>query len=801
MRFLKLGLVALAAATSLGGAAQAAFVTIGTATENRIQTDTRWTRDNVYILSRVMIVDNGAVLTIEPGTIIRAVTSNMSGYNSEPGALLVARGGKIVANGTADDVIVMTSIDDPNVLGGLNTVPDTFVAQGVTSVTVEANRWVTFATGTPGTFTAEVSADVPALNDTVILGTAVAPLTAGTTYHVVNPNPGSRTFQLAATSGGTALNITATSGNTRITTVNGVALTEDINENRLDGPFPMVSGTPLTFAGTTTLPGGIVSATATYFVVSPATFGGRNKFSVATTVGGPAIDITSAGSGVKVSAAAAFTLKGAGRSVLVTENDYTADGPEGDNAFSKASRWGGVVICGNARVAQGTSSTDTTPADGIWDSHDTSIVQATAQNNGTGTDFVEGLSDASGSDLLNSTLAIYGGTNDNDNSGVMRFVSMRYGGFVVGAAAAGNEINGLTVCGAGTGTTLEFLEVFQNRDDGFEWFGGKHDTRFLFSISNQDDSFDGDEGYRGKAQFWTAIQGTQNASPAASLRSGYFFNEPIGQDETASDYRYDRLLEWDGGEANDGDRLPLTDLDVYNATLLAGATQKRGIIARLEAQIGVYNSIIENATAMSEANQSATLGTHTSLLTVSNIHSFNTTTTGAAELGTVTSSTVTVLSQIAPTFAEETASQIASAWSNTGSDLYTKNGLDPRLAAGAAARSEDGTQFGAGMVVAGYAGSMLDNNQLAGWSILEALEVLPTTNVARPVLTINVTGANPVISFPSAGAAIKYVFEKSTDGRNWTVLTPTPVTNPTTVSHTDTTTTTGTIVHYRAYAL
>ncbi|MDQ7051624.1 MAG: hypothetical protein Q9P14_01515 [candidate division KSB1 bacterium] len=62
---------------------------------------------------------------------------------------------------------------------------------------------------------------------------------------------------------------------------------------------------------------------------------------------------------------------------------------------------------------------------------------------------------------------LYGGNDDDDNSGVFRYVSIRYGGTDIGA---GNEINGLTLGGVGRGTVIEFVEVFNNKDDGFEFF-------------------------------------------------------------------------------------------------------------------------------------------------------------------------------------------------------------------------------------------------------------------------------------------------------------------------------------------
>jgi hypothetical protein len=97
----------------------------------------------------------------------------------------------------------------------------------------------------------------------------------------------------------------------------------------------------------------------------------------------------------------------------------------------------------------------------------------------------------------------YGGDDDEDNSGVMRFVSIRFGGTNIGEA---NEINGLTMGAVGNKTTIEFIEVMNNADDGFEWFGGTVNCAYLVSAFNGDDAFDYDEGWRGRGQYWFAIQ-------------------------------------------------------------------------------------------------------------------------------------------------------------------------------------------------------------------------------------------------------------------------------------------------------
>lgn len=129
--------------------------------------------------------------------------------------------------------------------------------------------------------------------------------------------------------------------------------------------------------------------------------------------------------------------------------------------------WGGVILLGRARL-----------------------------NSTPGVTAIEGIP-------TTEPRGLYGGDDDEDSSGIMRYVSIRHGGTDIGA---GNEINGLTFGGVGSGTLVEFVEVFANNDDGYEFFGGKPRARYLVSAFNRDDAFDYDEGFRGLGQFWFAIQ-------------------------------------------------------------------------------------------------------------------------------------------------------------------------------------------------------------------------------------------------------------------------------------------------------
>jgi hypothetical protein len=161
--------------------------------------------------------------------------------------------------------------------------------------------------------------------------------------------------------------------------------------------------------------------------------------------------------------------------------------------------WGGLIVLGAARTNN--------PSEG-------------------GLRLIEGLNEIANPQIL----AEYGGSNDDDNSGVIRYVSIRHTGIAIGDVA-GNEIQGLTMGGVGRGTTVEYVESFASDDDGFEWFGGTVDGKYLVSAFNSDDAYDWDEGFRGRGQFWFAIQ----AQSAGGFGRGMELDGAIG-DETGTPF-------------------------------------------------------------------------------------------------------------------------------------------------------------------------------------------------------------------------------------------------------------------------
>jgi hypothetical protein len=168
---------------------------------------------------------------------------------------------------------------------------------------------------------------------------------------------------------------------------------------------------------------------------------------------------------------------------------------------------GGLVITrGSKIIASGTpelpivfTSNSPVPRSGDW----AGIVilgKATTNSafNGTaGVGEIEGgVNNADGDGL-------YGGTDDNDNSGVLKYVRIEYAGF---AFLPDKEINSLTMGGVGRGTTIDHVQTTYAKDDAFEWFGGTVDAKYLIAYKSQDDDFDTDNGFRGRIQFGLIIR-------------------------------------------------------------------------------------------------------------------------------------------------------------------------------------------------------------------------------------------------------------------------------------------------------
>ncbi|MEW5797633.1 MAG: T9SS type A sorting domain-containing protein [Bacteroidota bacterium] len=110
----------------------------------------------------------------------------------------------------------------------------------------------------------------------------------------------------------------------------------------------------------------------------------------------------------------------------------------------------------------------------------------------------------------------YGGgasPNDDDSSGVLRYVRIEYSGIPF---VPNSEINGLTSGGVGRKTVYEYIMITENGDDSFEWFGGTVNGKYLISNKPVDDDFDTDFGFRGKLQYIIALRNPSVADVSGS---------------------------------------------------------------------------------------------------------------------------------------------------------------------------------------------------------------------------------------------------------------------------------------------
>ncbi|WP_405384471.1 hypothetical protein [Maribacter sp. LLG6340-A2] len=103
----------------------------------------------------------------------------------------------------------------------------------------------------------------------------------------------------------------------------------------------------------------------------------------------------------------------------------------------------------------------------------------------------------------------YGGTDPADNSGSLKYISIRHGGITIGQD---NEINGLTLGGVGSGTVIENIEVVANQDDGIEWFGGTVNVSNAIVWSQGDDGFDTDQAWSGTLTNGLVVMGSESGS-------------------------------------------------------------------------------------------------------------------------------------------------------------------------------------------------------------------------------------------------------------------------------------------------
>ena len=132
------------------------------------------------------------------------------------------------------------------------------------------------------------------------------------------------------------------------------------------------------------------------------------------------------------------------------------------------------------------------------------------------TNFVNSCAGDSASAEGSGAIGYYGGNDPNDNSGVLRYVRVEFAGVTF---SPNNEANSFTFCGVGVGTTLEYLQAHRGSDDLFEFFGGNASPTHLVGTYGNDDGFDWQGGYNGRAQFVVIRQVTGDAGTERGIEA------------------------------------------------------------------------------------------------------------------------------------------------------------------------------------------------------------------------------------------------------------------------------------------
>ncbi len=377
-----------------------------------------------------------------------------------------------------------------------------------------------------------------------------------------------------------------------------------------------------------------------------------------------------------------------------TQTDIDGDGFIAEApGTSTAGRWGGVVILGSAPIVNNISGVDEGRIEGFQPAESNDV-------DGDGrADVIE-----------------YGGEDAADNSGVFQYVSIRHGGFVFSGA---NEINGLTLGGVGNGTTIDHIEVFANKDDGIEFFGGTVNTSHIVLAFNQDDGFDIDEGYSGTNQFWFGIQG------------------PFEIDGVTSGH--DNGGEWDGytGGNTGSDLTSGSAPIIYNATFIGSGTGalagndkgNNAIFIEDRFRGKIYNSVFDDF--QRDLIGSASDGPGTGL-------EFRFNTIGRFGGGAYTGTNASNLSFVSDAGAANTVFNAAGAPINGNSNggvnpmykEYTRDGsnellaIDPRPAAGSPLWVASSNLQSGAPVATTYRGAFGSENWAAGWTKLSFSGIL-----------------------------------------------------------------------------
>ena len=468
------------------------------------------TCDKIWQIDEKLYIGSGSTITIEPGTIIKGTSAGTNVAAAR--ALIIERGGKIIAPGTQDCPIIFTA--DSDVLDGALGVQNKGLWGGV-----------------------------------LICGKATNNLTLSANGPFI---PG-QTGKLAV--------------------ADGLGVLEGFATSIPQDQFGVATSTPSTiYTNSTSNPSTIPTGNYSFAVATGTNPSGE----VANTLGQTKITLAP---GTSVSN---YYFVGMGISGTGIPTGTTIAGISTSSPYSSSNQRITLSQNTDAIVSGNLTLTGTYPAvnpSGIY----YTVTALPSFASGTGPFATEG------STIVNYAAPYYAQTgsttafDDNDNSGVMTYVSIRHSGANL---LVGSEINGLTLASVGRGTKIEHIEIVSCADDNIEIFGGTVNLKYCTTMFGNDDMFDYDLGWKGKAQFLFGMKanqfttGTTSSNISADNDNGF---------EADSD---------DSQSYNSPRSIPV----IYNATLIGNdkialSSDNTGIAAIMAKENTggeIYNSLFAN---------------------------------------------------------------------------------------------------------------------------------------------------------------------------------------------------------------
>ena len=501
------------------------------------------TCDKIWQIDEKLYIGNGSTLIIEPGTVIKGTVTGVGQTVANARALIIERGGKIIAAGTEECPIIFTANAD--VLNGTSVTANDKGLWGGVLICGRATNNLSLALNGPFVpgqsgkmavanglgvlegFAASVPQDWFGAAQSSISGYTSATAPTGPTYTwspsaLIQNAVGTTTLKLTANNASIANGMTvtgtgiATSPATTVTAYNATTFVVTLS-----------AATTANMSGTYTFTDGTNTTTS----IAAANYGGlgSNQITLSAAPSWNIIGKTIAGTGIATSPVP--TITAISGSLITLSSALTANASGALTITGTYPNAGGTASYANV----GGSSTATGAA---------TIQGPVMFSNGTITgpgqlvDFSQPAPQAES-------------FNDDDNSGVMSHVSIRHAGANL---LVGSEINGLTLASVGRGTKIDHIEIVSCADDNIEIFGGTVNFKYCTTLFGNDDMYDYDLGWTGKAQFLFGMKANHNGTPNISFDS-------------------DNGFEADGGDGKQF--VGASNPTIYNATIV-GNTKVTG---------------------------------------------------------------------------------------------------------------------------------------------------------------------------------------------------------------------------------